>query len=101
MNLHFLSFIVDVFSWLLLGLYFGHLVHTIEYKHKKENTLCYPIMVLVALCSGIFATLVRALPAHGFALDIFLMAFVMTALFAFAVYKNFRHDVFNERRWTF
>jgi uncharacterized membrane protein YeaQ/YmgE (transglycosylase-associated protein family) len=100
MNMHLVFFSIDVISWIFIGIYFGYIVHTVEKNHNNETTICYPVMIIVSILSGLFATLVRALPPYGFAMDIFLEALVGTIVIAALLYKHFREDFFNERRWT-
>lgn len=87
MNLHLLSFYLDVASWIVIGLAVGYLVGKAEGNGMKYQ---YPMYLSVALTLGVFSTLHHALPEYGFALMSFIEVSIGTMLFAYAASQSFR-----------
>lgn len=90
MNMHFLSSLIDLFVWSLLGILIGRKMYYVE-LNKRFRSITTPIIyMLVSLISGLIAVLLYGLPEYGFALNNSIFVLLITFVFALLNSKKFR-----------
>ena len=90
MNMHFISFLVDVASWVIGGFIYGAFIARFERAKKISGDIAIVKITLVALLGGLIATADRALPAQGFAVYHFMIAMLYAFLYSLTYFVRFR-----------
>ena len=88
MNIHFLSFLIDLSVWIALGVLIGRKVYFIDPKTRTGKIRNEVNYTFVSVFSGFIAILSHGLPESGFAWYDFLFVLVIT--FAYTMYGSMR-----------
>lgn len=91
MNTHFLSFLLNVASWGLIGCVMAYLVERVEGTNILRYQ--YPLYTIAALLLGIFFSMNHAWPSFGISIPVFIEVCVGLILVAYAVSRTFRRTV--------
>lgn len=90
MNMHFLSFLLDVVSWLIAGFIYGKVISKFYSTRHKSSNIASIKMALAALLGGLIATAERALPSTGFSFYHFFIAMVYAFFYSLKYFGRFR-----------
>ncbi len=90
MNLHFLSFLVDITSWVVFGLIYSRFVSKREKLSSKSSYIAYITITFFALLGGLIATIDRSLPEYGFAFYHFFISVVFAAVYSLRYVRGLR-----------
>lgn len=90
MNLHFLSFLMDLASWVVFGLIYSRFVSKREKLSEKSSYIAYITITFFALLGGLIATIDRSLPEYGFAFYHFFISVVFAAVYSLRYVNGLR-----------
>ncbi|HVF69595.1 MAG TPA: hypothetical protein VNA13_03445 [Xanthomonadales bacterium] len=99
MNLHFLSFVMDMFSWIVFGFLYGRYIHRFTGIQKNSRNIVSLQMSLIAFVGGLIATVDRALPAYGFAYYQFSVAMFAAIVYSIRYFKPIKKYVRSQIRY--
>lgn len=88
--MHFMSFLLDLCLWVLLGVGVGHIAYSFDQTKKIGRIRTQLMYVIVSCLTGFFSTLVFALPNEGIAYDFLLNVLSSMFVFSFIRYVEFR-----------
>jgi hypothetical protein len=100
MNLHFLSFLLDIFTWLAGGFIYGKYISKFDRLNDGSSDIASAKMALVALLGGLIATAERALPVQGFSLYHFSIAMIYAFVYSLKYFGRFRKLTFRRINFT-
>jgi hypothetical protein len=100
MNLHFLSFLLDIFSWLVGGFIYGKYISKFDRLNDSSSDIASAKMALVALLGGLIATAERALPIQGFSIYHFAIAMIYAFVYSLKYFGRFRKVTFRKINFT-
>lgn len=95
MNWHFLSFLLDVTSWLVAGFVYGKFISKFDRLDNESGNIASIKIAMVALLGGLIATGERALPNYGFATYHFFIAMVYAFVYSIKYFGHFRKAFLN------
>lgn len=93
MNAHLVSFILDIISWVGIGVFFGLLVYRSQPQRYSNRAVWIPFMSLFSMLTGVIVTCNRALPESGLALDNIAIVFLVTATVSIMGFSRLREKV--------
>jgi hypothetical protein len=83
MTIHFLSFLLDLVSWLIFGAFYGRYIQIKFNANKKYIDIVTVKISLAALIGGLIAVLDRSLPEYGF--SFYHLGFALFFAFAYSL----------------
>lgn len=93
MNLHFLSFLMDIASWLVFGYIYGRYIQRVQGFENKSDKIVSLKITLISLLGGLIAVAHRALPSYGFAFYHFSVAMLFAFVYSLRYFAQFKKYV--------
>lgn len=90
MNEHFLFFILDMTSWIIIAYMFGKFVNIVQKTPVKKRVQTHLILMPIAFGIGLLATLINGIPHKQFAWENFIVVVFLTYTFSYLLFPKFR-----------
>jgi hypothetical protein len=82
MTPHFLSFILDIATWLIFGAMYGRYIQRLDRSDNKSGNIVTLKISLLSLLGGLIATADHSLPEYGFSLYHFGVAAIFAIIYS-------------------
>jgi|GEM_PF-5802775 len=94
MNLHFLSFLLDLFVWIVGGVLIGRKIYFFDTDKRRSKIKTQIIYATISVSTGLFAVLCNGLPESGFAFKDLVYVLFAVFVYVLATSSRFRKLLF-------